>query len=227
MFTQRNLFNGPLWFLLALFEVEAAFFLVFTFVSKEWIRACIVFSFAIIGFIFSLTDTFLPLWLDSSCVALMYFYFGYIFSKTNFVTKTYSIPILFAIAIISYILFLIMPVSIGMSTNYYSNCILAVTSGSLIILFILVISKIFSKLTILGWFGTNSLIILCTHHIIYRPIKYFQIKLGMENPIVLFIATIVIEIAVVYIISRYIPILAGKYKSSKNHNHIHSMHNCS
>lgn len=216
LFTQRNLFNGPLWFLLSLFEVEALFYLIYVFVKKEWLRATIVFIFASVGFYLSATETFLPLWLDTSCVALMYFYFGYIFSLTNLASKPLKPIWLICIAAISYGLFLLMPVSIGMSINYYSNYLLAVSSGSLMILFILVVSRMLSKVTFISWIGTNSLALLCTHHLVYRPIKLIQMKIGIEDPYFLFILTMVIEVGVILLINRYFPILAGKYTCKKS-----------
>lgn len=211
LFTQRNLFNGPLWFLISLFEIELIFYFIYKCIKKEWVRAVIVFAIATVGFVLSATETFLPIWLDASCVGLMYFYFGYIFSLSDLSAKPIKIGWLICIAVICYGLFLLMPVSIGMSLNHYSNCYLAVTSGALIILFILVVSRMLTRLTFLSWIGTNSLALLCTHHLVYRPIKLFQLRLGMENPYILFLLTMIIEVGVIFIINRYCPILAGKY----------------
>lgn len=211
LFTQRNLFNEPLWFLLSLFWVETTFYLIFTQIKVEWIRACVVFTLATVGFILAETDIFLPLWFDTSFVALIYFYFGYILSLRNWLTKNIEWYWLIIIGLLAYGLFLLMPVTISMSVNNYSNPIFAVTSGALIILFILVVSKLLSRVTILAWIGTNSLVLLCTHHIIYRSIKYFQIQFGMNNPYILFTSTIVINVLIILLINKFAPILAGKY----------------
>lgn len=214
VFTQRNLFNGPLWFLLSLFEVEAIFYLIYTYIKSELTRALTVFCLTSIGFILAYRNCFIPLWLDTSCVALMYFYFGYLLSLTKWENKPLNIPILIVLGLVTYMLFRLMPVTIGMSINYYSNILLAITSGSLIIIFILTISKLLEKLKFIAWIGSNSLVILCTHHLIYRPIKYIQIQNNIENPYLLLIATLILEVIIVLFVNKYIPLLAGKYKKT-------------
>lgn len=211
---QRSLFNGPLWFLLSLFEVEAVFYLIYNYIKHEALRALLVLIIALMGFVLSFTKTFLPLWIDASCVALMYFYFGYVFSLSNVQQKSIPIVYLIDFGILTYVLYLLMPVNIGLSLNQYSNYLFAITSGALIILFFLIVSKLLNRVTALSWIGSNSLIILCTHHLIYRPIKYLQIKVGWENPYILFVATLLIEILVVIIVNKWFPILNGKFKKN-------------
>lgn len=77
MFTQRNLFNGPLWFLLCLFWVNIYFCYISYFFHKEKYRALIVMLIAIIGAILLHHDIFLPMYLDIAMRALPIFYIGY------------------------------------------------------------------------------------------------------------------------------------------------------
>lgn len=213
-FKQRQLFNGPLWYLLSLFEVELIFFCIYSYIKKEWLRAITIIFISSIGFLLSYLEIFVPLWFDTSCVALLYFYMGYFVSIHNIEQKSIKTGYLIIGAVFVYLLYLLMPVTIAMSINKYSNYILAISSGALIVLFILIISKLLDKITLLAWIGSNSLVILCTHHLVYRPIKAFQLKMGLENPYMLFLLTLIFEIAIILIINRWLPILAGKFSSS-------------
>ncbi len=103
-----------------------------------------------------------------------------------------------------------------MSTNQYSDVYLTVISGMAIVGFILFACKLIKKLPPINWIGTNSLVVLCTHHLIYRPVKVLLMKLGMDNVLILFLVTIIIEVPMIYIINRWFPVLAGKLgKASK------------
>lgn len=74
-----------------------------------------------------------------------------------------------------------------MSTNQYSNVCLTVISGMAVVGLILFICKLIKKLPPINWVGTNSLVILCTHHLIYRPIGVLLMKLGTDNVLILFL----------------------------------------
>lgn len=212
IFTKRQLFNGPLWFLISLFLVESIFYLIHTFTHKECHRASLVIFLACLGFYLSEKDIFLPCWLDASLVALFYFYCGHLFGLSGMTEMHPGLKWTIFIGACAYILFLLMPVDISMSTNEYSNNILAITSGSMIILFILCLSKLLTSLTFISWFGSNSLVLLCTHHLVYRPIKIAIMQIGIDNAWILFLSTILVEVAIIWLVNNKYPILAGKYR---------------
>ena len=99
-----------------------------------------------------------------------------------------------------------------MRVNYYSNTYLTVVSGMAIVVFILLVCKLVNQILVINWIGRNSLVLLCTHHLVYRPIKYFLIHFGYDYPLLLFVLTIIVEIPIIFIINRYFPVLAGKGK---------------
>lgn len=210
IFRQRNLFNGPLWFLLSLAEVELLFLALWKLIKNEKWRCCIILSIAILGFALSEFKIFVALWLDTTMVASLFFYMGIIISRTAFLTDKPKPFFLIVSGFFSYMIFLLFPVRIQMSTNQYSNVYLTVISGMAIVGFILFVCKLIKKLPLINWIGTNSLIILCTHHLIYRPIRVLLMKLGTDNVLILFLVTMIIEVPVIYIINRWLPVLAGK-----------------
>lgn len=211
VFRQRNLFNGPLWFLLSLAEVELLFFVLWKCVKSEILKFCILLSITICGFILSEFKIFLPLWLDTTMVASMFYYFGILISKSGFLTDVNRPFNLILSGLFCYTFFLLFPVRIQMSTNQYSNVCLTVVSGMAIVGLILFACKLIRRLPLINWIGINSLVILCTHHLIYRPIKVLLMKLGTDSILILFIATIILELPVIYIINHWLPILAGKF----------------
>ncbi len=209
---QRNLFNGPLWFLLCLFEVEVLFWALWKFIKNESLKAIIVLAIATVGFTLAHFEIFLPAWLDTACVAALYFYLGILLSKSKYIYATIKPQWLMVGACMLYLIFILFPVVINMSTNHYSNPILAVISGTAIVGCILCICKLVDDIGIITWIGTNSLVLLCTHHLIYRPIKYLQIYLGYESSLLLFALTMIVEIPVVILINRYFPLLTGQWR---------------
>ncbi len=216
VFRQRNLFNGPLWFLLSLAEVELLFFTLWKYVKNEILRCCLILSIAMVGFVLSEFKIFVPLWLDTTMVASLFFYFGILISRTGFLTDSPQTSYLIFAGLFCYMFFLLFPVKIQMSTNQYSDVYLTVISGMAIVGFILFACKLIKKLPPINWIGTNSLVVLCTHHLIYRPVKVLLMKLGMDNVLILFLVTIIIEVPMIYIINRWFPVLAGKLgKASK------------
>lgn len=209
LFCQRQLFNGPLWFLVSLAEVELLFWLIWKYIRSEKIRAMVVFGFASIGFILSKFDVFVPLWLDTSCVAALYFYFGILLSRTDFVVEKSHPWRLAAVAAILYILFLIFPVEIQMSLNHYSSILLTIVSGTAVVGFILIVCKLVNRCAFLTWIGANSLVILCTHHLLYRPVKVF---LSEADPLIIFAITMLLEVPLIIAINRWLPVLAGRWR---------------
>ena len=70
VFTQRNLFNGPLWFLLCLFWTNAYFCIISLIFNKERYRAIIVLIIGVLGAILLERNVFLPMYLDVAMRAL-------------------------------------------------------------------------------------------------------------------------------------------------------------
>lgn len=216
LFHQRNLFNGPLWFIICLFEVEILFYMLWRYVDNEYVRSGLILTIALTGFTLSHFDIFLPLWLDTACVAALYFYFGILLSSSRFVYDKIKPQWLIVGAALFYSIFYLFPVNISMSTNHYGNPILAIISGTSMILCILCICKMINNIGIIAWCGANSLTLLCTHHIIYRPIKYILSAMNFEYAWLVFALTMILEIPTVMVINRYFPILAGKKLKKKD-----------
>ena len=121
VFRQRNLFNGPLWFLICLAEVEALLYVVWKCIRTNMMKCAFISSLAILGFLLASYKIFIPMWLDTAMVASLFFYFGILISETNFLIKGTKSLYLVLGAVICYLIYIFFPVKISMSVNYYSN----------------------------------------------------------------------------------------------------------
>ena len=192
--------------------MEALLYVVWKCIRTNMMKCAFISSLAILGFLLASYKIFIPMWLDTAMVASLFFYFGILISETNFLIKGTKSLYLVLGAVICYLIYIFFPVKISMSVNYYSNTYLTVVSGMAIVVFILLVCKLVNQILVINWIGRNSLVLLCTHHLVYRPIKYFLIHFGYDYPLLLFVLTIIVEIPIIFIINRYFPVLAGKGK---------------
>ena len=211
VFLQRQLFNGPIWFLLSLFEVELLYFFIFKYVKTEWGHLLTCFLFSLIGLYFAYIKLDVPLWIDTSLVALFFFSLGDLFCRYNvFEQKVFSRRNSVLWMLIFWAIYFLFPCHVSMSINRYSSGILLYISGTSIVLAVLFFSKFVNKDFLVSWIGKNTLVILCTHHLIYRPIKYF-----CDTPVLVFIITMLIEYGIIVLFNKYCPYLNGRYQFIK------------
>ena len=76
--------------------------------------------------------------------------------------------------------------------------------------FVLEISRIIN-LRILMYFGRNSIIVLMTHNLLLLPArKYIPNAFDIPVEILILIGIILLEIPIIYIINRFVPIMIGR-----------------
>jgi fucose 4-O-acetylase-like acetyltransferase len=212
VFTQRQMFNGPLWFLLSLFEVECLFYYLYHLSKNVVFLGVSSLCIGCVGLALSAKNIFLPCWIDTSLVAIPFFYTGFILSRSPYIIAKIDSWKLVLLAVCLYMVFMCHPIIISMSTNSYSNVYLVYPCGLIIVMVFLLLCKAVNNLKFISWLGKNTLIILCTHHIVYRPFKYIMYKANIESSVLLLVVTVMCEIIVIYIVNRYLPILTGRYK---------------
>lgn len=215
-FVQKQYFNGPLWFLLALFWIKIMSFPIVKFV-KGWARQMI---FSIIlglgGFLLNLYKIDLPLAFDTALSSVPLFYFGYFIKGNGYLEKYSRVETLF-FSMVCYISCLYHPISVGNSINRYDGnyaeyiyvtCVLSIA----IILF----SKgILNRPNLISFIGENSMWLLCTHHIVCRPVKFAFMRLSLDDSFsAYFVCVITVAICcfTIPIANKYIPWSIGKTK---------------
>ncbi len=216
VFDNRQYFNGPIWFLLALFWCNIYYFAINKFTSKFlgssfFYNAIIIGMVGLIGNLLGDYNFFTPFFLDAAMTALPFFYFGIVIKK---------LPILYPNKMDKYLLLICISlycISVLISTNYYHRLSLhyngldglatyplAITS----VLSILFFCKMIGYFPIISFIGKYSIVILCVHHMYYRPIKVILSKLQLEtlnNEYTVAIITLILSIASIPICKKYIP----------------------
>lgn len=213
VFTQIQYFNGPLWFLLAIFWDNLFFGIIHINIKKEWLRAVAVFMSGLAGIVLYKNDILLPCVLDASLVCLPFFYFGYILKRTNilFPNRYDRYNLMFSI------LLFVMAIAIDLTMhptmffhdreiegNIISIIFLPITS----VLGLLFLCKSIKQIPIISYFGRYSIIPLCTHHLIYRPIQLVvmqYIPLGNGGEYIVATATLLICYICIPLCIKYIP----------------------
>lgn len=183
-FTQNGYFNGPLWFLLSLFEINFIILIINKLFGGggkicQWIVYIILF---LIGYLLSIKKIDLPLDIDTSLTATIFFAIGMECRKWTLfdsVNKWKSLTL----GIVLYVVCLFFPVGINMSVNRYDvdSCLHLLVVPTMLSFSLIMLCKAVldydSKYNLFAIVGRHTLFILCAHHLVYRPIKMLCVKL--------------------------------------------------
>ena len=173
-FIQKQYFNGPLWFLPCLFWVSLMAYPIYKYLYKlNIIRIACFTLVGILGYSLSKREIFLPLALDTALTALPFFCFGREIKRACLFEKI-PICISLILVVITYIPYMLFPASIWMAINKYSTYSFIHLYLVLIpfVLSIVLLCKILENHKInFSFFGRITMVILCTHHLFYRPIR--------------------------------------------------------
>ncbi len=216
IYSNKQFFNGPIWFLLALFWCNIYFYIIESVLPKKetnyfFTSAFIVTIIGLGGWYIGNICFHLPFFLDVGMTSLPFFYLGTLLKNTTILKqdKHYSYNLLFILIslLICILVPILLPYRISLHYNIiegYSTYILAISSVTALLL----ICKIIKHGSIISYFGKYSLIVLGLHHLYYRPIK---VLLSMSNSDVinnnytLAIITLALSLASIPICIRFIP----------------------
>lgn len=177
VFTQTQWFNGPIWFLLALFWCNLIFGLISINIKNEIYRALAVAGVAFGGVLLAVYDIFVPMNIHSAMTAMPFFYIGYLLKKTPLLYKNRYDKYNWLAVIVLYTLSLALELwwdnpRIGFhANNITGNYILAIIYSTIAVLTILMLCKMIGHLPFVSYFGRYSIIPLCLHHMVYRPVS--------------------------------------------------------
>lgn len=227
VFTQKELFNAPIWFLLALFWANLIFCVISLRIKNEWLRTAVVFSIGGTGVLLGTYHCFLPCYIDSAMSALPFFYFGYLLKKT---------PILYPNSYDKYnVLWILLFYSVALcidrwfgnphivfgtndiTGNWFLGIFLSLSS----VMAVLFLCKIIKRLPFISYFGKYSIIPLCVHHLIYRPLKLVLTQFNISGGGgILALSTILLCWACIPLCIKLIP----WFTAQKNLIHIRGVH---
>lgn len=184
IFNNDRWFNGPIWFLLALFWQEVAFFVLHTRLRHVWMCALSVLAIGLAGRALQQYEVFVPFKLGYAAMGLPFFYLGYLLRHR---TAVLTAPRTFATGLgcfVCYGLFVFLNYTFTCSAtgatgfSLFPNTALYFVRGTAVVLFFMLLCKSIGTVRPITYFGRYSLVPLCLHHLIYRPTSVALAHLG-------------------------------------------------
>ncbi len=211
IFDNRQFFNGPIWFLLCLFWCNIYFCIIATCFNRESTRIGIIALLGFLGWYLGDKNIFVPLFLDVAMTAMPFFALGYYLKKSNILYPNkwdkYNLLIALFFWGISFILTATTHYRLSLhynGLNGISTYFIAISS----VLSILFICKSIKRLPFFSYIGKYSIILLCVHHLIYRPVKVLLHSTGMEiidNGYMVAAVTLLLSTLCIPLCIKYIP----------------------
>lgn len=213
--------NAPIWFLLCLFWVNIAFYVINIISGLFKFRLLLIGIFSLIaGLIGVSLSNFgirLPFFVDSAFTAMPFFTFGYyIFRFTSIANPNRFdkwIPLI--IFFFFFFLYLISPFySLKRNANIvYQNFLIVYLCGFMGALSVILISKMFNKLLVISYWGRYSIMILVSHGMVYRLLSIFIIapitsRVGIDDNVNFFVnlvLTMTICTSLIPFFKKYMP----------------------
>lgn len=230
VFTQRTYFNGPIWFLLCLFWTNIMFCVISLNINgkyKKYWRLLAVILISTGGLVLSYHNIFLPMMLDNAMTALFFFYIGYELKQTTLLYPNrfdkWNVPIalgFYAISLVIYLLFDNPRFELTYN-RIHGNPVMAYIISVTSVMSILFLCKAVGRLPFISYFGRYSIIPLCVHHLIYRPVALFinilipsisKLDIPYINPegLLTAIITILICWACIPLCRKYLPYVTAQ-----------------
>ena len=201
---------GPAWFLIALFNISAIYYLLERFVKRTWLRFTIVFAIALC-FYYIKVD--LPFDLRQSFYALPFYAIGHYMKErglTDFTNKKYAIAIAMGIFAITVAYCRIEHFRFDILCGYLPKNPLLFYGGALSAIFLLLNVRYFAKPSrinsVISSFGRHSLAIMALHmpYMFFLRRHIFHMHLHHDptwNNIITFFVTFIIITLASYLLS--------------------------
>lgn len=203
--------NYPCWFLLGLFEIKLLSFIIDKSFIKFNINAVVKYvligALVIIVYYMCLNNVKLPFSISSAIINLPFYYLGRFSRDTilkNEVRQKYKIPFIIVSVISCVLLFLFMEKFDSNNCIVPSNILFTyfLITGGILVLY--TISLLINNLTLVNYLGSNSLVLLVTHVIIFNMLP------SKLPSYLLLIITICLSIIMIPLSNRFLPFFVGK-----------------
>ena len=170
--------NLPVWFLICLFWINVIFCLISIYVKQPVIRAAVVGVCGIAGWLLSMKDIYLPLYISAALSALPFFYIGYLLRKIPLLYKNkydrFNLPLsILLLGIPSAYCLMEEAVYISFRTNLVQGNMAVIYLVSLsLVIGLLLLCKAVGWLPVVSYLGRYSIIVLGLHGIVISWICY-------------------------------------------------------
>ena len=210
LFDNRQYFNGPIWFLLALFWCNLMFCGISAYIKNNIHQLLSICLIGFCGWYLGYKNCFLPLFIDVAMTSLPFFTMGYFLKKTDILYPNrydkYNILFFLVFWLVSILIERTMHQRMSLHYNIiegWSTYLLAFTS----VMSILFICKTANHIPFITYIGRYSIVLLCIHHMIYRPlILIFNVfpDFSSKRFLVAFI-TLMLSAACIPLCKKWIP----------------------
>lgn len=187
VFNNRQFFNGPIWFLLCLFWCNFVFCYISLHLRSDVLRITVVCILGAIGYWLGSCGSFVPLFIDVAFTALPFFAFGYYLKRSSILypNRYDKYNILFALALWGFSYLLCRTTNYHLSLHYneitgWATYVISIVS----VMSLLYVCKCVKRLPFVSYVGRYSIVVLCVHHLIYRPLNVILTKVGITPPVV-------------------------------------------
>jgi fucose 4-O-acetylase-like acetyltransferase len=211
IFNNRQFFNGPIWYILCIFWCSMYFCTINLYLKSKVKQSIIVVLLGFIGWWMGNQGYFLPLFLDVAMTALPFFAIGYYLKQTDlfYPNKWDKYNWLWALIAwaISYALLRTTHTRLSLHYNIvegFSTYLLSISS----VIAILYLCKMVKNIPLISYMGRYSLVLMCTHHLIYRPLMVAFTAMGIQDPYfhpIVAIVTLALSTLCIPLCIRYIP----------------------
>jgi len=197
VFINRQYFNGPIWFLLCLFWCNIIFFIIVDNIKSDINILFVIVILGFVGYTLGNNGIFIPLFLDVSLTALPFFCFGFYLKRTPLLYPNqydkWNVFIFCMLFGLSYLIGSYFSYQMGFHYNNMKGGFIGYIIATCSVIAVLLFSKTVVKLPVISYLGQYSIIVLCIHHLIYRPVKvglnYVPYN-SLNNPWVLSLITL-------------------------------------
>ena len=182
IFSNRQYFNGPIWFLISLFWSNVYLYIVNKNIKQDCLRITVIAFLGFCGWLLGQKSIFVPMFMDVALTTLPFFAAGYYLKKTTLIYPNkydkYNLLFVATLWIPAFLLSQYTNIRISFHYNIIEGtyCYLASFIGTLLI--ILLCKKI-KSLPFISYCGRYSIVLLCVHHMIYRPLMVLLPKTGI------------------------------------------------
>lgn len=209
MFDNRQFFNGPIWFLLALYWCNVMFCGITLYVKNDLAKFLVVCLIGFIGWYLGYRKWFVPLFIDVAMTAMPFFTMGYFLKKTNILypNRYDKYNLLFFVIAMGISILLEKSLHQRLSLHYnaiegWSTYLLSFTS----VMSVLFLCKAIKTLPYITYVGRYSIIMLCVHHFIYRPLVVIirPYNLGYSD-FMIALLTVLLSALCIPLFKKYLP----------------------
>lgn len=205
--------NGPLWFLLCLFEINIMFFLLHKLFTNEYHIVASAAVIGIAGLLLSYFEIRLPVSLDTALTCMPFFCFGfYIRNHTQILYQSKADRHLFLLSALCGLTCLLLARHVQYVVNsfYHSSYFTAHLCGIAGTMMVILLSKRIGRLPLISYFGRYSIIILCTHVLILKAIITFLPEGNPSAALLLFVFIMSCQLAIIPFCRRYLPYVTAQ-----------------